>query len=361
MRVASVISLSWSPLALLAASLFCVNACGSSTPVQNGESRLPSTEPIDPIAYDALFVVNGGDNSISVIDTENLRVAGTIRIKEADHPHHVYLNRDGSKMLVAVPGTDLSTGHAGHGNGDTSTPGAVLLLDTSTGATLASRRLPVMNHNAIFSPNEAEIWTAQYDGFVLVLDPLSLATRSSVRVGNGPSEVTFSLDGRYGFVANTHSASVSIVDPETKQVAKTISVGDSPVGAWQGRNGMAYVDNETDGTLSVIDTLELKVVQVHRLGFTPGMVGLGPDNNVWVADTDHAKVAIRRADADEQLALAVAGQGAHGIAFNGDGKTAYVSNQAANTVTVIDVVSKAPIATIPVGSKPNGMAWRKKR
>ncbi|WP_394841499.1 YncE family protein [Pendulispora brunnea] len=345
---------------MLAASLFCVNACGSSTPVQNGETSLPSTEPIDRISYDALFVVNGGDNSISVIDTESLRIAGTIRIKDANFPHHIYLNRDGSKMLVAVPGTDLSGGHAGHGNGDTSTPGAVLLLDASNGSTLASRRLPTMNHNAIFSPNEAEIWTSQYDGFVLVLDPLSLATRSSVRVGNAPSEVTFSHDGRYGFVANTHSASVSIVDPVTKLVAKTIPVGDSPVGAWQGNNGMAYVDNETDGTLSVIDTLELKVVQVHRLGFTPGMAGLGPDGNVWVADTDHAKVAIRRADADEQLALAVAGQGAHGVAFNGDGKTAYVSNQAANTVTVIDIASRTPIATINVGSKPNGMAWRKK-
>ena len=342
-------------------SLVTLLGCGSSAPIQSGPEILPRTEPIQSIAYDALFVVNGGDNSISVIDTTSLRVEGTIRIQNAQFPHHVYLNRDGSKMLVAVPGSDLSGGHAGHGTGDGSTPGAVLLLDANTGATLASRKLPAMNHNAIFSPDESEIWTAQYDGFVLALDPQTLEQKATVRVGLAPSEVTFSVDGRYGFVANTHSASVTVVDPVSKAVVRTISVGDSPVGAWQGVNGIAYVDNEVDGTISAIDTRSLQVVQIYHLGFTPGMVGYGPDDNVWVADSYNARVAIRNTTStDQDLAVAAAGAGAHGVVFNGDKRTAYVSNQSANTVSVIDVVSHQTIATIPVGSKPNGMVWRKK-
>jgi len=338
-----------------------VASCGTSAPVQGRPDPVPTTQGIDTITYDALFVVNGGDNSISVIDTESLRVAGTIQIHDAAFPHHVYLSSDGSKMLVAVPGSDLSGGHAGHSDMDMSTPGAVLLLDASNGATIKSRRLPVMNHNAIFSPNGLEIWTAQYNGFALVLDPDTLEQKGSIRVGNGPSEITFSVDGNYAFVANTQSSSVSVVDPNTKAVVNTIAVGNSPVGAWQGSNGIAYVDNEVDGTISAIDTRLLQIVQIYHLGFTPGMVGYGPDGNVWVADSYNAKVAIRSADSDTQIAVAAAGAGAHGVAFNGDRKTAYVSNQDANTVSVIDVASRQTLATIPVGLKPNGMAWRKKK
>jgi len=218
----------------------------------------------------------------------------------------------------------------------------------------------VMNHNAIFSPDETEIWTAQYDGFVLVLDPTTLETKHSIKVGRAPSEVTFSADGRYGFVANTHSGNVSVVDVKTREVVRTITVGDSPVGAWQGSNGVAYVDNEVDGTITAIDTRSLDIVQTYRLGFTPGMVGYGPDGNVWVADSYNAKVAIRSASADTQVGVVLAGAGAHGVVFNGDQKTAYVSNQEGNTVSVIDVETRKAVATIPVGLKPNGMAWRKK-
>jgi YVTN family beta-propeller protein len=363
MAVRSVPRLSAVCCGLLLAGLTAVACSGPATPSTSGVP--PTTDPIAPVSFEAVFVVNGGDSSLSVINTETNEVAGTVRFHGVEFPHHVYLSADHSKMLVAVPGTDLSAGHdssAGHNHGSTvgGSPGAVLMLEASSGRLIAARRTDAMNHNAIYAPNGTEVWTAQHDGRVLVLDGTTLETRQSIGVGLQPSEITFSGDGRNAFVADTGSAAISIIDPATKKQTKVIPVGADPVGAWQGTNGIAYVDNESDGTISAIDTASLEVVATWRLGFTPGMVAFGPDGNVWVADPYNAQVVIRRPLEDLVVGTAPAGQGAHAIVFSIDGKTAYVSDQGADTVSVIDVATLQKVKTIGVGSKPNGMVTRQK-
>jgi hypothetical protein len=46
----------------------------------------PSSVPIAPIEHDALFVVNGEDSTLSVINTEANELAGTIALKDAAYP-----------------------------------------------------------------------------------------------------------------------------------------------------------------------------------------------------------------------------------------------------------------------------------
>ena len=320
----------------------------------------PTTTTVPAITYDALFVVNGGNNTISVVDTERNEVAATIALSGARYPHHLSLSADRSQLALAVPGMDLSGGHGGHGAGHTM-PGLVMLLDARTGSLLRARELPAMNHNAAFSPDGLEIWTTQMAeaGSVLALDAATLEDRGVVAVGEGPAEVTFSPNGKYAFVANGASGSVTVIDVATKAVVKTIPVGAGPVGAWQASNGVAYVDNEEAKTLTAIDTATLAVKLTYDLGFTPAYVALAPDGMLWVTDTDHGKVVINMPDMDMVHGEIETGAGAHAIAFAGT-KTGYISNQEAGTVSVIDVATSRVIETIPVGSKPNGMVWRAK-
>lgn len=225
-----------------------VAACGSDEP---GE---PGTVPIDPIAYDAIFVVNGTDNSITVIDTTTDEVRGTIELLEVEYPHHIYLSADRGTLLVAVPGSDLSAGHGGGGGHGSAPAGAVLALEATTGALRLARRLPSPNHNAVFAP-DGTVWTSQISspGKVLILDSTTLETGNEVMVDDGPAEVTFARSGSYGFVANTDSDSVTILDASTGAVVETLTVGDAPVGAWPGTDGRMYVDNEAGKSISVID------------------------------------------------------------------------------------------------------------
>lgn len=326
----------------------------------NHSANKPESIPISTITYDALYVVNGQDNSISIINTTTNEVGATIQLKNATYPHHIYLSPDRSQILVAILGQDLSEGHSG-GHGGTMGQSSIITMEALTGKIREARFFDNPAHNAIMGPDAAGIWITQITtpGKVIVLDPISLANQNIINVGDSPLEVTFTPNGRYVFVANNGSDNVTVIDAETKTTVKTIAVGDGPVGAWPGSNGVMYVDNETGKSLTAIDATTLEIVRTYNLGFTPAMAAVAPDSTLWVTDTDNGKVVIYKTQSDEKIGEITVGSGAHGIAFTGDGSTGYISNQNAGTVSVINVPKRTVIKTITVGKKPNGMVWRK--
>ncbi len=344
--------------ALGAITLLALSGC--SIKMNDGAMGNPSTVAIPIITSDALYVVNGGSNSLTVINTSTNEVAGTIVLKDVTFPHHLSLSPDRGSLSLAVPGMDLSAGHDGGGMA-MKMKGAILNLDAATGQTKVSRLLDAPNHNGAFSPDGKEVWTSQMimSGNILVLDAVTLTTIKIIDVGDMPAEVTFSSDGKYAFVANGMSNNVTIIDVAMKTVLKTLSVGMNPVGAWPGPNGMMYVDNEKSKTLTVIDGAKLDAVKTINLGFMPGMAAIAPNGELWVTNAEDGKVVFFSATDGSKSGELATGANAHGIAFAGDGKTAYVSNQGAGTVSVIDILSKALVKNIPVGAEPNGMAFRK--
>jgi YVTN family beta-propeller protein len=319
----------------------------------------PSTTPIPAVTGDALYVVNGADATISVIDQKTAAVVGTITMKDAKYPHHIYLSADAAKLVVAVPGVDLSGGPDSI-TGDAH--GAVLLLDAATGTTLASRPLDGINHNAVFSPDGTEVWTSQMTspGTVLVLDAETLAIKSTITVGDTPAEVTFSHDGKQVFVANVKSNSVSVIDPSTKAVTATISVGKEPTAPWPGGDGVMYTGCALGESIWAIDPASKTVLRTYTLGFHPGQAATPPSaaTELWITDGDNGKVVFNSTSADQKSGDLATGAGAHGLAFSGDGKTAYVANQGAGTVSVIDVATHALKTSVTVGQKPNGVVFR---
>jgi YVTN family beta-propeller protein len=342
---------------------FVLVACG-----EHDDHAMPASIPLAGIGRQALYVVNGGDATISVIDPATETHVGDIVLENVEYPHHVYLDPSGERLLVAAPGIDLSGGHggghAGHEGGDAAAPhGMVLALAASSGELLAHHELAAPNHNAIASPDGTEVWTAQAGtpGVVVVLAADDLAERERIAVGDDPSEVTFAADGAHAFVCNTGSGTVSVIDTRTKAVAAELTVGTTPVGAWPGTDGNLYVDNEGSQTLSVIGGDTLAVGQTLELGFVPAMATSTASGELWVTDPDGGRVVAYALAAlqDGPVRAMAVGAGAHALAFAPDGATAYVSNQAAGSVSVVDVATGTVVATIPVGEQPNGMVVRK--
>ncbi len=337
-------------------SLHVVMSCGDSSKSDNPAVESAS---LGTVTYDAVYVVNGGSNSLSVIDAVQGSVKGTVALKGVSYPHHINLSPDRSMFMVAAPGMDLSGGHDG---GMSGMKGSILMIDAKTGETMMSRELDGMTHNAIFSPDGKEIWTAlmEMPGKVLVLDSNTLETVQSLDVGDMPAEVTFTSNGKYAFVANGMSNTVSVIDASTKQLVKEITVGDDPVGAWTGSDGKMYVDNEKGKSISAIDVTSLAVIRTYNLGFTPGMATVAPGGELWVSDVDSGKITYFMKDSDMAMGNIAVGKGAHGIAFAADGKMAFVTNQSDGTVSMIDVASHSVMKTIQVGQKPNGLVFRQK-
>lgn len=335
---------------LLLALLALTAGCGDDNPTG------PQSTDID---YPAVYVVNGGSNSISVIDLSTNAVARTIPLSGVSWPHHLNLNSARTKMALGVPGSDLSAGHGGHSAGR----GRVVVLDAVAGEVLSEKETPAPNHNALFSPDDREIWTTQIEaeGKVLVYDAGTLALLATIPVGSMPSEVTFSADGSMAFVANTGSHTVTVIGAADKTVMATIPVGRGPVGAWTGANGKMYVDGEEEKVISVIDVNTMAVEETIPLGFTPGYAAYNASvNELWVSDSDSGAAVYFQRQGNEWTkgGSIPTGKGAHAIAFTRDGKRAYLTNQLAGTVSVIDVAAKAKLKDVAVGDKPNGIAIR---
>ncbi|MBU1010663.1 MAG: hypothetical protein KKD74_11045 [Bacteroidetes bacterium] len=353
-----------------------------------------------PVNYDAGYIVNGESNSISVINLETNKVEKTIDLANLESmgngtmnmnmdniwPHHIYLSPDKSKIAIAAPGMDFSSGHnmmadtatttdehsshhGGSSSGSSTTSmqmqGKILILDAVTGKLLRELTLDGMTHNAVFSPDGKELWAALMmpEGKVIVYDANSYTLLNSITVGQMPAEVTFSDDGKKVFVANGMSNSVTVIDAITKQVIDTIITGEEPVGAWPGMNGMMYVDNEEGQSINIINSMTNMMTDTIYLGFMPGMaVRNSVMNQMWVSDPDNSKIHVwTKSDNGFAHGGEVnVGYGAHAIAFTKDGKFCYVTNQFEGTVSVVDVSAKSELLKITVGVKPNGIVIRYK-
>lgn len=316
------------------------------------------------INYSAAYVVNGEDASMSVIDLSKNLVTETISLMNAKGkmvmwPHHIYKSPTLNNLAIAIPGADLSAGHSG---GMADMTGMVMILDAQKGVLIKDLELPVMNHNAVYSPDGKEIWTSQMEmgGKVLVYDAQTYALKKVINVGMEPAEVTFSADGSKAYVANGGDDNVSVINPVTKESIAVISVGDNPVAAWVGQDNRMYVDNEDGHSVSVIDVTTNKVIQTISLGFMPGSVAHNAKKNeLWVTDPEKGKVHYWTLDPINNTwtygSAFLTGLGAHAIAFAKDGETAYVTNQLAKSVSVVSIQSHTKIKDITVGAKPNGI------
>ncbi|WP_198001408.1 YncE family protein [Nibribacter ruber] len=315
------------------------------------------------IDYPAAFVVNGESNDVDVINLNDHTHKDHLKLNGATFPHHINMSPDRTRLAVAITSTDLSGGHDGGGM-DGMSGLKVIVLNSYTGKIEKEIVLPKMPHNAAFNADGSELWVSQEDEHrsqVLVYNVGSWSLKNTIQVGKGLSEITFSSDGSRAYAANTMDATVSVIHPETKSILATISVGKDPVGAWPAVNGYMYADNETDQTVSEIQVSTSTVTETINLGFKPGYVAYHPgQQELWVSDATNGKVVYyKKANGlwARQGAITT-GADAHAIAFTKDGSTAFVTNQGAGTVSVIQVASHAVTATIQVGKKPNGLVIR---
>ena len=312
-----------------------------------------------PVTGDSVWVVNGGSNGVTVIDAATRTVRGTVGLVGTRFPHHVNLSPDGAFLVIADPGMDFSMGHdhtpmPGH-------EGALVKLDARNGSLLAARWLTWMNHNGAISADGTEVWTTEMNnpGQALVLDAATLEEKARVQVGNGATEVTLSPDGTTAWVANGAASTVTVIDTATRAVRATLPAGLDPVGAWPGRDGRMYVDAERGQGVTVIDATSLQAVRALQLGFMPGMVAALPSGEVWVSDATNGRVVVYGPEGGAPLAAIPTGAGAHGLAFDPEGRTLWVTNQHAASVSVVDVAERRVLATVDVGDKPNGLVYRR--
>ncbi len=136
-----------------------------------------------------------------------------------------------------------------------------------------------------------------------------------------------------------------------------------------------YVSDEDGNSVAVIDVRAESVVASMAPGRRPRGVRVSPDGSTLIVavsgspkggpgvdesklpPADHRRDGIALMDLTRRVLRKTLAGGIDPENFDVslDGKTIYVANEDAATVTVLDVVSGKPVATIPVGREPEGV------
>lgn len=254
-------------------------------------------------------------------------------------------------------------------------PYHVFVTDLGTGD-LAELGLGTSNggkslHGLALSPDGRLVYAGDIAGNrMVVFDIAGAAPRMTlaVPVGISPVHFAFTQAGRYVYVTNFGSASVSVIDATQGKVIATIQTPAGPHGLTTSPDGrFLYVACLDGQALAVIDTTKNTLAETLPLPDNAHPYSVVADKAgryLYVTDNFFGRVLVVDTTKLQDPAHAIVGAGKAGqqpvlLAISPDGKRLYVTNSGGN-LTVLDIAANptrpAVVATVPVGRSPHGVA-----
>ncbi|MES2581088.1 MAG: YncE family protein [Pseudomonadota bacterium] len=167
------------------------------------------------------------------------------------------------------------------------------------------------------------------------------------------------LGAPFAYITNQIDDNVSVIDTATNTVTATIAVGDFPDAvAFNPAGTRVYVTNRGDATVSVINTTTNTTVATVSVGVDPRGVVVNPaGTRVYVANNGSNTVTVFDAGTNTVVATIPVGSFPQGIAINAAGTRVYVANYGDDTVSIIDTATDTVIGgPLAVGNGPLGIA-----
>ncbi|MEA3458534.1 MAG: beta-propeller fold lactonase family protein [Candidatus Thermoplasmatota archaeon] len=289
--------------------------------------------PLVPFAAEYIYVTNEEDDTVSVIDAYSNNVIDTISV--GDRPGGITANPSGSRAYVANKSDNT-----------------VSVIDTATKTVTTTIAVGIDPEGIAINPAGSLVYVLNVHGNnASVIDTSSNTVSATILLGNEPWGITVNPSGNHAYATNDMDDTVSVIDTVNNTVIATIPVGDGPLGIAVNPGGTeAYVANESDNTVSVIDTATYTVTRtIPNVGMT-GIAVNPAGTEVWTGNGEDLVLI----DSNNYMVIHTikTGSGYDCIAFNNSGSRVYVTNEYANTVSVIDTASNSVIKTIPVGRSP---------
>lgn len=178
---------------------------------------------------------------------------------------------------------------------------------------------------------------------------------STITAGKYASGVAFSPNGSTAYVANEGDNTVSVINT-ANQAVTTVPVGNGPLRVAFSPDGTAaYVTDFFGGAVSVINTATHAVTTIP-VGVNPTGVVFSPNGNTAYVASKGPGVLSVIDTVTNSVTNIPAGSQPFGVVLSPNGSTAYVTNDlSSGTVSVIDLATKQITATIGVGSFPKGI------
>jgi len=285
------------------------NAVVATIPAGRGAAGIA----VDPTG-NAAYVANAGSNTVSVLDLTARRVLSTVH---SEHPTGVVVAPDGRTVVVvsdlaatvslwsataAVPTGTMPVGPLRYRNGVSGCAGAtsaVVLPDSSKAFVACPGTNQVLALGLAVAPGS---WQAKYDSALLSDHTLAL-----LDVGIAPTYLTMKPDGGEIFVSNAGSGAISEISTQTNEVGSTFGVGNKPAqGVVSSDNSLLWVTDSGSDSLLLYAIDDGKRLPSIRVGSEPDGVAFSTDaaqRMVLVADKRSGDVAVIRTAAQDGPAL----------------------------------------------------------
>jgi YVTN family beta-propeller protein len=295
-----------------------------------------------------LLVLHKGDSSLGFYSVEGKLKR---KVKLNQHPHEMVMSPDGRFLYITENGTMRIENIAAGGN-------SVAVVDltrykkTATISTGQFRR----PHGIDLRDGKLYV-TAEAPDQVLQIDPVARRIGATIPgVGRITHMISASPAAPLVFASNSGSSSVSIIDLTNNQVVH-VTTGKRPEGSVVSRDGrFCYVVNRDSNTISVIDVARREVSGQIQTGAGPVRIAMTPNGSTLVYALMQDR-AIGFADVSSKKEIArvpVAGMPVS-LHLSADGTEAYAASEEIDTVHILDVAGRRLLRSFqtPAGYAPD--------
>jgi YVTN family beta-propeller protein len=315
-----------------------------------------------------LYVSDERGAEVVIVDAGSGAIAGRIRVGK--RPRGMQFAPDGRHLYVALSGSAI----AGPGVDDATLPppdrryDGIGVIDAASGKLLRTLRGGSDPETLAVAPDGRSLYVANEDGMELTSIDVASGRLRSVKIGVEPEGVAVRPDGKVVYVTCEGAGAVYAVDVASMAIVATIPTRPRPraiVFARDGKSG--FISDEMGAAITVFDPGTQQVLRTIDLPTVPGSLmrpmGLAtsPDGERLYVTTGRggALLEIDLRTSSVRRTMAGIGQRPWGLALNTDGSKAYTANGPSGDISMIDLATGRVDRRVHVGESPWGIVFQK--
>jgi YVTN family beta-propeller protein len=211
-----------------------------------------------------LYTSNTRSNNITAIDARSGKVLSIITSPDGGGAHgfRLLVDEEANLVYISLPGN----------------PSRVWIVDGATN-TLKHEIKDVGQRSTGLALDKANnrLFVASIGGSEIL--EVNLATNTVARRfpsgGQGTTHLAYDAESRRLFAGHQQSGNVTVLNPDTAEVLKTIPTGAGALGlGLDAKNHLLYVANRQAGTVTAINSTSLEVVANLQAGTMPNTVAI---------------------------------------------------------------------------------------
>jgi YVTN family beta-propeller protein len=287
-------------------------------------------------AAEKAYVGNFADNTVSAIDTATGKVVATIPV--AKGPHGMAVSRDGRTVYVTGDGSS-----------------SMSVIDATTDQVVKTIEVGNSPNGLAITPDGKLLLVAVYgEDRVGIFDAATLTAIGAVTVQK-PHTISMSPDGKLAYITSQEPGhfGLTVIDLTKRAVTRFVPLEKTPRDAEFSSSGSAFYFTEAGvSAIEVLDPTSDKIVAEIPTGVSPHYVNFfgGAAYGTAVVQGP-GELLLFDPKTNKPVRSIAVGKQPHWLALSLDRKTAYVTDEGSNDLSVIDIATGAR-TSIDVGKSP---------